>query len=552
MMNARLTLVFGKEKCPATVVYRRGVFSLLRLTPEHEPGRGKREAMPLKLRNRNGRTLPSGHLCRALALLVAMAFGPFASPARADLMWGINGHPLVSYPGVSFDQQLDYVQDLNMKSYRVNVSARGSAPRLQRLVAAAKTRGIEILPVLTPALDLDKETAESLYKKAYDMAFALVSEFKGDIRVWELGNELENYAIIRGCEVRDNGEQYNCAWGPAGGDSPLDYYGPRWAKVSAVLKGLSAGTKAADPTVRKAMGTAGWGHTGAFERMQQDGIEWDISVWHMYGQDPEWAFKVLARYNHPIWVTEFNNPLGNQRGDQVQIDGLVLTMTRLRQLRQAYNVEAAHVYELLDETYWAPSAEANMGLVSLIKRPTGRSWMAGPPKPAYGVVKELVANARLFGFLDRDCHRNTGNRLSSAVGMQVSYVYCLGLGRDVDGQGFEDWSSAVRKRTTAPQLLLGLLESEEFRNKHKQALSGGSAEVVSLLYRVLLDREPDEAGKKAYVTALEDGSLTAEDVAADMVGSAEFRARHPVLFVAHGPDGKPIREGGAGGSKETE
>ena len=26
-------------------------------------------------------------------------------------------------------------------------------------------------------------------------------------------------------------------------------------------------------------------------RMAQDGIRWDISVWHMYGSDPEWAFR---------------------------------------------------------------------------------------------------------------------------------------------------------------------------------------------------------------------------------------------------------------------
>jgi hypothetical protein len=507
--------------------------------------------MPLRLRGSKWGASSPCHLGWAAVLGLAVAI---ASPARADLMWGINGHPLVSYPGVSFDQQLDYVRDLGMKSYRVNVPGRDAAPRLRRLVAAAKARDVEILPVLTPALDLDKETVQSLYRKAYDTAFGLVSEFKEDMRVWELGNELENYAIIRGCEVRDNGEQYNCAWGPAGGDSALDYYGPRWAKVSAVLKGLSAGAKAADPTVRKAMGTAGWGHTGAFERMQQDGIEWDISVWHMYGQDPEWAFKVLARYGKPIWVTEFNNPLGSQRGDQVQVDGLILTMTRLRQLRRAYSIEAAHIYELMDETYWAPSFEASMGLVSLVKRPAGKSWMAGPPKPAYGTVKELIANASLFGFLDRDCHRSSGNRLSSAAAMQVSYVYCLVLGRDVDGRGFDDWTSALRTRLTAPRLLQALIESEEFRTRHRKALDAGAAESVALLYRVLLNREADEVGKGAYVTAIEEGSLTVEDVAADIAASAEFRARHPVLFVTHDPDGKPIqrREGDAEGKTETE
>ena len=58
-------------------------------------------------------------------------------------------------------------------------------------------------------------------------------------------------------------------------------YESRWEKVSAVLRGLSGGTISVDPTIRKAMGTAGWGNAGAFARMHKDGIRWDISVWHM-------------------------------------------------------------------------------------------------------------------------------------------------------------------------------------------------------------------------------------------------------------------------------
>ena len=153
----------------------------------------------------------------------------------------------------------------------------------------------------------------------------------------------------RPCEKRDDGTKYPCQWGPAGGVTALEYYGPRWAKVSAVLKGLSDGMTAADPTIRKAMGTAGWGHMGAFERMQRDGIQWDISVWHIYGEDPEWAFAKLAQFKRPIWVTEFDNPRGSQEDEQQQAAGISLMMSRLRALKDRYNVEAAYIYELMDE-----------------------------------------------------------------------------------------------------------------------------------------------------------------------------------------------------------
>ncbi|MDJ1157088.1 glycosyl hydrolase [Chelatococcus sp. SYSU_G07232] len=311
-------------------------------------------------------------------------------PARADLMWGVNGHPLNSYPGVSFERQLDLVRDLGARSYRVDVGDTGRMEPLARLVEAARPRGIEILPILIPPVSLEREPAADIYRKSYDFARAFAERFKDDIPVWELANELENYALIKPCEIRDNGTKYPCEWGPPGGLWPLDYSGPRYAKVAAVLRGLSDGVRAAAPAAKRALGTAGWGHIGIFERLRQDGIEWDITVWHLYGEDPEWAFKELVKYGKPIWVTEFNHPYGSARaGEQAQAEGLEKWMQRLRALSDRYRVAAAHIYELLDESYWGESFEAHMGLVRLEKDPAG-GWREGAPKAAYDAVKRTI------------------------------------------------------------------------------------------------------------------------------------------------------------------
>lgn len=312
-----------------------------------------------------------------------------ATSAQADLLWGANGHPYTAYPGVTFEQQMSLLADLGLKSYRVNVvDIRDLGP----LIAAGKKHGVAVFPVLTPGLNMDRETPEALYTKSYNIAFTLVSRHKADIRVWELGNELENYAILQPCEMRDDGTQYNCAWGPAGGVGGGDYFGPRWAKVSAILKGLSEGAIAADPTVRKAMGTAGWGHIGAFERMKQDGIKWDISVWHLYSEDPEWAFKELVKYGKPIWITEFNHSGGSQNGAAAaQSEGVARWIKRFRELAPLYRIEGAHIYELLDETYWAPNVEAYYGLIELVK--VEGKWQLGSPKPVYDTVKTLIRGA---------------------------------------------------------------------------------------------------------------------------------------------------------------
>ncbi|AZO09408.1 DUF4214 domain-containing protein [Mesorhizobium sp. M3A.F.Ca.ET.080.04.2.1] len=448
------------------------------------------------------------------------------APASADLIWGVNGHPITAYPGISVERQLDYLKDLGLKSYRVNVTGEDNVDKLAALVDAGKTRGIEILPVITPGgIDLEKDSPQELYGKSRKMAIALGSRFKDDIRAWELGNEMETYAIIKPCEKRDDGTQYPCAWGPAGGTEALDYYGPRWVKVSAVLKGLSEGMTEVDPGIRKAMGTAGWGHTGAFARMKQDGIAWDISIWHMYGDDPEWAFRDIAGYGKPIWVTEFNNPYGSQRGDRQQADGVKQTMTRLRELSEKYKVEAGHIYELLDETYWAPSFEAKMGLVRLAAASDG-NWRAGEPKPAYKTVRDLIRGPQPPLKPRRECDPQTTAADKPVHVRQASFVYCLILGREGDAASVERWSVALESgNSKLADMIVEMMRTDDFESRYATFGLTDSA-YINFLFQLLLGRGADGYGLETYVTQLRAGSMTREMVAYGIITSAEFNSRY--------------------------
>lgn len=469
--------------------------------------------------------LAAPQIASALFCICMAAFA--AAPARAQILWGANGHPFTAYPGISMDGQLAYMSDLGLKSYRVNISDLDAAPALAELAGKAKPLGIDILPVITPSLDLKALSGEELHRGAYDLAYALVSRFKDSIRVWELGNELENYAIITACEKRDDGTQYNCDWGPAGGVDALDYFGPRWAKVSAVLKGLSEGASAADPSVRKAMGTAGWGHVGAFERMRQDGIAWDISVWHMYGEDPEWAFKTLAGYGRPIWVTEMNHPLGSQKSEAEQAEGIRRWMERLTALAPAYDVEAVHIYELMDETYWAPDAEAVMGLVRLEK--DGDGWTPGAPKPAYDAVRSAVRGEDGALTPARECRLAEAGASPPRSERLVAYAYCLLLAREPDGAGLRDWSGRLRSGASFADILGAIAQSDEFAAMHRTAFLS-DAKYVTLIYRLLLGREPDGQGLADYTNRLKAGAAERGGLILALAGSDEFKAKHSVLF----------------------
>lgn len=199
--------------------------------------------------------------------------------------------------------------------------------------------------------------------------------------VWELGNELENFALLQPCETRDDGRPYPCEWGTASGDGPLHYYGPRWEKVSAVLRGLSDGVQAGNPNALRAMGTAGWGHTGAFDRMAEDGIEWDISVWHQYAGDNSRQLERVAAHGRPIWVTELNGANGSHESNATNVERLQPLLDWYVANAARYDVRAVFIYELFDEPYW-DNFEGDMGLFYLDQSPYGFDWVPGAIKPA--------------------------------------------------------------------------------------------------------------------------------------------------------------------------
>ena len=326
-------------------------------------------------------------------------------PARKGLQWGANGHPFTAYPGVPFGDQISSLTHLGLTSYRVNVSSLHQLPALQRLTREAAAQGVSILPVLTPSLSLADETPEHLYRESRRFALALATPLRDQIPVWELGNELENFAIIKACERKDDGSQYNCSWGPAGGVGVDEYYTPRWIKVSAVLRGLSDGIAEGAPGARRAIGTAGWGHLGAFERMRRDGIAWDISVWHLYSDDPQWAFTELQKYGKPIWVTEFSDPLSpGPIDDGARKLRLRRLMDTLASLAARYRVEAAFLYELLDEPYWGNTPEAHYGLLSLKRSPGG--WALAAPSATYSTVQAVTGG---HGFPPGVCDVRAGH-----------------------------------------------------------------------------------------------------------------------------------------------
>lgn len=110
--------------------------------------------------------------------------------------------------------------------------------------------------------------------------------------------------------------------------------------------------------------------------------------------------------------------------------------------------------------------------------------------------------------------------------VKVQHAFRAILGREADLGGLEAYARQLRGGLTAEALCQALVTSEEFAARRRALTSG---QLVDSLYRGLLERAPDEAGRAAALQAVEAGR--AATFAGGLLDSEEFRQR----FLAPGP-----------------
>jgi hypothetical protein len=318
-----------------------------------------------------------------------------AQEARGGVQLGVNGHPcrpgVYQDSNVSYDDQLAQIKALGFQWYRVDVGAASTGQdytAMDTLLKKAQAQGINILPIIFAVIDRDHDSPSTIYQKSYDGAFKFATHFKGSFQVYELSNEQDNYSK-----------------NPGPGDQPGMYDARRWSVVTSMLRGMSEGVHAADPSAKRMVNFAGWLHTGFFQRVENDHIAYEIVGVHWYEKELEITcpgqshpcparpqhFNVIQRlqsitHNKPMWVTETNySPLDNnspeQNNDKEKF--VVSNLQRWINSPKVYPFEVIIIYELLDEPNMGGGAsQQQVGLISVTRRPDGK-WAMGAVKPAF-------------------------------------------------------------------------------------------------------------------------------------------------------------------------
>ena len=99
----------------------------------------------------------------------------------------------------------------------------------------------------------------------------------------------------------------------------------------------------------------------------------------------------------------------------------------------------------------------------------------------------------------------------------VERCYTVTLDRGSDPEGFADWKGQLLNgKSVGVNIAYGFLFSQEYKNKNKS-----NKDYVKDLYKLFMDREPDEAGFNDWVGKLEDGK-SREEVFTGFANSQEF------------------------------
>jgi len=331
---------------------------------------------------------------KIFTLLTTLIFLTVLSSCYAfDL--GVNGHPFTqpSYKDISVQQQLDLVNEIGAKWYRVDCKSDILLPqnisKLRLLLFEAKKRNIKILPVIFPPIDLRKENdLNKIYDVSYEFSKTVASQLRGAVNVWELNNELDNFAILRKGEINYIGTLWN--FDIPSGDKKEHYEINRAKKSIALLKGLADGIHAADPKAKRII-DATWVHFGFLELLSLNNVDYDIVGWHWYS-DMGSITKVkgnvnllskLNSYKKPIWFTEINRRSGSQGSNgEAEQSRYLIENIESAQTNHIVRVENLFVYELLDEPHLGLSnPESFYGLVT-VKNINGK-WQIGNVKEGF-------------------------------------------------------------------------------------------------------------------------------------------------------------------------
>ncbi|WP_250455891.1 glycosyl hydrolase [Caballeronia sp. ATUFL_M2_KS44] len=287
-------------------------------------------------------------------------------PSNTSLFYGINGHMAWGsgiYYTMTAEQQLAILKDLGVTMYRCDTADAGMSTTLaMALRGCFANSGVGIMPVLNPrsAGWNPTGTEAAAYQLGYDLAVRCTQPLVGLVTHIECGNELDTV----GLQIGGDGSQ-SSDWSPS-----------QWPAFRGVIRGMIAGVKAVDPTIKCGVNV---GIPMAYRALQMlwNGISpngtatgvtdsaslrWDYTTYHWYHSSGKIecagrnnacinVLQVLKdSFNVPIWLTEWGWS-GSADSATAQSAYVQETIASYYAVKDKYNIECIMMYAVIDPSY---------------------------------------------------------------------------------------------------------------------------------------------------------------------------------------------------------
>lgn len=426
---------------------------------------------------------------------LCLAYLTFSHNAHA-LTVGVNGHDMWSpvYQDTSkTEATFQLLNSKNLRSYRVDVdnSAAGQ-DALTRLVALGKKYNITIRPMLY----VDSGSANN--------AYVMAKKFAADIKIWELGNELN----LRGAANFDGNINLmiQARNGIMRAAAETGYPLKTSINVTAALDGNVGLNSARNsyPFIDRAIAM---------------GLQFDYITYHFYINPGDRAggwirtyLEPLKKYGKTVFLNETNCALiyhGDDGNSQACAD-LMEDLFQEIKLNYASLVPEVNMYELYDQTQ-IQGPEGHFGIMfnytaakktlAVASKYSDALPAVPPPPPPPSQPAPGTTDAINF----------------------VKSIYNGLMAKNPAQAQLDQYVNALTQHImTKPQVIAAIANSTEFANA---TLSLSNQMYVTRCYQGILGRAPDTGGLNFYTQQLNIKAITRKNLVSIMLNSTEFKNR---------------------------
>lgn len=215
-------------------------------------------------------------------------------------------------------KKIDKLKELGVNTVRANLEIKTSEPYAitplddvnDRYINALTENGFDVLLVIDP--DIPSTINKANYEKeGYNIASYVTERYKGKIKYYQLANEVSG-STVKPSDPNFNGTTFKDDFG-------LEYSKERYEAVLGWTKGMSRAIREKDSSAKIVL-SGHWVLYEVIDRLQKDGVDFDILGWAWYENDGDDTTKrespdgkstinlaeELFKFGKPLWIIESN------------------------------------------------------------------------------------------------------------------------------------------------------------------------------------------------------------------------------------------------------